>query len=186
MLALSMSGATHAANAKAATVGAVGSLGAIRLTVPGTLAFRAVAVRVVAEACRLAHSADQPEASQAAPARDARDARMDLAHPFDAQVVSAFAEIYNNIAIHSYQRQGGGNIELSIAISPGEVVVEIRETGATFDMNAVPEPALDELPEGGMGIHIARAMLDDITYEPGPPNLWRLTKRTAADSRQSA
>jgi hypothetical protein len=32
-------------------------------------------------------------------------------------------------------------------------------------------------PEGGMGIHIAKTMLDEISYEPGPPNLWRLMKR---------
>ncbi len=28
-----------------------------------------------------------------------------------------------------------------------------------------------------MGIHIAKTMLDEMTYEPGPPNLWRLCKR---------
>ena len=33
------------------------------------------------------------------------------------------------------------------------------------------------LPEGGMGIHIAKTMLDEVIYEPGPPNLWRLIKR---------
>ena len=32
-----------------------------------------------------------------------------------------------------------------------------------------------------MGIHIAKTnMLDEIDYEPGPPNLWRLRKHLAA------
>ena len=35
-----------------------------------------------------------------------------------------------------------------------------------------------------MGIHIAKTMLDEVTYEPGPPNLWRLCKRLAADGSQ--
>jgi len=38
----------------------------------------------------------------------------------------------------------------------------------------------ESLPEGGMGIHIAKTMLDEMTYEPGPPNLWRLCKRLHA------
>ena len=41
----------------------------------------------------------------------------------------------------------------------------------------------DTLPEGGMGIHIAKTMLDEVTYEPGPPNLWRLCKRLPGGAR---
>ena len=59
---------------------------------------------------------------------------------------------------------------------------EIRDSGNAFDLSTVPEPDLDSLPEGGMGLHIARAMLDEVAYEPGPPNLWRLVKRHAASS----
>ena len=59
-------------------------------------------------------------------------------------------------------------------------MIELTDHGAPFDINEVaPVPAeLDEatLPEGGMGIHIAKTMLDEMTYEPGPPNLWRLRK----------
>ena len=151
----------------------------IRLTVPGTLAYRAVAVRVVAEACRLvsAPSADGVPVDA--------NAAYDLRHPFDAEFVSAFAEIFNNIAIHAYQRRGGGDIELTIWIdeSRGQLTVEIRDQGRAFDIEAVARPDLDSLPEGGMGIHIARALLDQVDYEPGPPNLWRLTKALRSHDR---
>ena len=147
----------------------------IRLTVPGTLRFRAVAVRAVAEAARLVSGSTPRDPKDAPMAHDVRD-------PFDTAVVSAFAEIFNNVAIHAYQRNGGGSIEIAITPSDRELVIEVKDTGRPFDIDGVaPLPAeLDDesLPEGGMGIHIAKTMLDEMTYEPGPPNLWRLCKRT--------
>ncbi|MBS1118348.1 MAG: putative anti-sigma regulatory factor, serine/threonine protein kinase [Deltaproteobacteria bacterium] len=154
----------------------------IRLTVPGTLRFRAIAVRVVAEAARLVSGSAQ---------RDPDDPfSNDVRHPFDTAIVSAFMEIFNNIAIHAYQRRGHGTIE--IAITPGErdLVIEVRDQGTPFEIDEVaPLPSeLDEdsLPEGGMGIHIAKTMLDEMTYEPGPPNRWRLCKRLVANQAAGA
>ena len=37
-----------------------------------------------------------------------------------------------------------------------------------------------------MGIHIAKTMLDEVHYQPGPPNLWRLCKRLSPGVRQRA
>ena len=145
----------------------------IRLTVPGTLRYRAIAVRVVGEACRLVSSSVQ---------RDPDDSLVhDVRDPFDTAVISAFMEIFNNIAIHAYKRKGGGVIELTLTPTERELTIEVRDHGHPFDIeNVAPLPSeLDEdsLPEGGMGIHIAKTMLDEMTYEPGPPNLWRLCKR---------
>ena len=145
----------------------------IRLTVPGTLRYRALAVRVVAEAARLVSGSDR---------RDPMDMLSnDVRDPFDTAVVSAFSEIFNNVAIHAYQRNEGGIIELAITPGDGEILIELKDHGKTFDIDGVePIPEhLDEasLPEGGMGIHIAKTMLDEVVYEPGPPNLWRLIKR---------
>lgn len=148
----------------------------IRLTVPGTLRYRAIAVRVVAEAARMVSASAQ---------RDPTDLLdNDVRDPFDLAVVSAFAEIFNNVAIHAYQRKGGGTIEIAITPGDRELVIEVKDTGRAFDIDEVPPlpTDLDEasLPEGGMGIHIAKTMLDEMTYEPGPPNLWRLCKRLPA------
>ena len=156
----------------------------IRLTVPGTLTYRNLAVRVVSEACRLVSA---PPAEGAAPGPT--DASYDLRHPFDAEFVSAFAEIFNNIVIHAYQRRDGGQIDITIFVEPGpdaELAVEISDGGAPFDLSTVARPDLDSLPEGGMGIHIARALLDEVAYEPGPPNLWRLVKKLNASPRSAA
>jgi len=126
-----------------------------------------LAVRLVAEACRLARG-DEP--------RDESAMSFDMHDPFDAELVSAFAEIYNNIVLHAYERRAG-DIEISIGVEEGCVTIEVRDTGTSFDPSTVPEPDLESLPEGGMGLHIARAMVDEVDYVPGPPNLWRLVKR---------
>jgi len=151
----------------------------IRLTVPGTLRFRSIAVRVVAEAARLVSCSAQ---------RDPDDPfSNDVRHPFDTAVVSAFMEIFNNVAIHAYKRKGGGTIEIAITPNERELVIEVRDTGSPFDIDEVaPLPTeldVDSLPEGGMGIHIAKTMLDEVTYEPGPPNMWRLCKRFPGGAR---
>ena len=151
----------------------------IRLTVPGTLRYRAIAVRVVAEAARLV--------SCSTPADPDDPLATDVRHPFDTAVVSAFAEIFNNVAIHAYQRRGGGSIEIAIIPGDRELVIELEDQGHPFDIDEVPalpsELDPDALPEGGMGIHIAKTMLDEMTYEPGPPNLWRLCKRLGLPGR---
>lgn len=154
----------------------------IRLTVPGTLRYRGIAVRVVAEAARLVSCSAQRDPDDPL-ANDVRD-------PFDTAVVSAFMEIFNNVAIHAYRRKGGGVIEIAMTPSDEDLVIEIKDTGTPFDIDAVapvPDELTDEtLPEGGMGIHIAKTMLDEVTYEPGPPNKWRLCKRLDAPRAASA
>lgn len=151
---------------------------AIRLTAPCSLRHRALAVRLVAEACRLARTQAEAAGDDLAPGYDVRD-------PFDVAVVSAFAEIYNNVALHAVEGLVEPRVELRIAITADELTIELVDDGRAFDPGAVEEPDLDALPEGGMGLHIARAMLDTVDYEPGPPNLWRLQKRLP-DARTSA
>lgn len=157
----------------------------IRLTVPGTLRYRDLAVRMVAESARLVSCSSHRDPNNPLD-NDVRD-------PFDTAIVSAFAEIYNNVAIHAYKRKGGGMIDIAITPTDRELIIELKDTGSPFDIdNVAPLPTanlddVDSLPEGGMGIHIAKTMLDEVTYEPGPPNLWRLCKRLpggdSADTR---
>lgn len=157
----------------------------ISLSVPGTLRYRAIAVRTVAEAARLVSGSGLRDPKSPSGASGPFDVLThDIRHPFDTAVVSAFMEIFNNIAIHAYQRKGGGTIVIEITPSKDALVIEVKDDGRPFDIDDIaPLPdELDEesLPEGGMGIHIAKTMLDEMTYAPGPPNLWRLCKRLPA------
>jgi len=146
----------------------------IKLTVPGELAYRDVVIRTTAAACRLVR-AGATQSSTLAP--------LDLSDDFDAELVSAVSEIFNNIVIHGQDETGtrgaGSVIEFELRLSDLELEVVITDTGPAFDIDSVPSPELESLPEGGMGIHIARSCVDALDYTPGPPNRWRLTKRAA-------
>ncbi len=101
---------------------------------------------------------------------------LDLTSPFAAEFVSAFSEIFNNIVLHSYGGGSDDEIVIELSRSDDRLVAQITDHGAPFDPSVTPPPDLDNLPEGGMGIFIARAFLDAANYQPGPPNLWTLEK----------
>ena len=133
----------------------------IRLRVPGSLRYRDLAVRVVAAACKLVGKEDDDPAQRA--------------HQFDAAVVSAFGEAFNNVAMHSYQARTG-DLDVEIEVEPDRITIRLIDFGVTFDPMKIPEPDLDSLPESGMGIYIMRSFMDDVQYQSGSPNVLSMTK----------
>jgi anti-sigma regulatory factor (Ser/Thr protein kinase) len=147
----------------------------IKLKVPGLLQFRDVAMRVIMEACKLVGKSAAVTAGKGMQGPELPlSASYDFDDQFAVEFASAFSEIYNNIPIHAYEGKDKGYIEFSIHIGADYLMVEVVDTGKSFDIDTVPLP--DEMPMSGMGIHIARTMLDDLEYVAGPPNRWRLVK----------
>lgn len=145
----------------------------ISLTVPGALQYRDVAVRVVGAACKLF---SRGTSDSAPPGLSAGN---DLADEMVSQVVSAFSEAFNNLALHGYKGVTPGNIEIRVdsVNEPGGhvIVVEIKDTGHVFDPAdhmVLPE----EEPERGMGLFIIRSFMDEVGYVAGPPNVLTLKK----------
>src|SRR5690349_23800847 len=143
----------------------------IRLTVPAALEFRELALRIVAEACRLVRGHSGAPVPLASGSQN-----FDLSDRFSAEMVSAVSEIFNNIAIHSYGGEATGEVLIEMELAGSQLAVQISDHGMAFDPKDVPSPELEQLPEGGMGIHIAVACVDEIDYTPGPPNVWRMRK----------
>ena len=139
----------------------------IRLRVPGSLRYRDLAIRVVAAACKLV-GREAPEGDEELP-----EGRADP--HFDAAVVSAFGEAFNNVAIHSY-RGRKGDLDVEIDVERDRITIRLIDFGLTFDPMKVPEPDLDSLPESGMGIYIMRSFMDDVRYQSGSPNVLSMTK----------
>ena len=150
----------------------------IRLRVPGSLRYRDLAIRVVAAACKLVGRDDPPDEDGDEDRGEARDP------DFDAAVVSAFGEAFNNVAIHSY-RGSKGDLEVEIEIEGDRITIRLIDFGLTFDPMKVPEPDLDSLPESGMGIYIMRSFMDDVRYQSGSPNVLSLTKAKATKARKA-
>jgi len=103
---------------------------------------------------------------------------------FEAQAVSAFGEAFNNVAIHGYRDLEPGNVDIEISWTQEQIVIQMSDSGRTFDPDATPPPALDELPEGGMGIFIMRSFMDEVENTAGPPNVLRLIKRRGSEDER--
>jgi serine/threonine-protein kinase RsbW len=135
------------------------------LVIPGRLEYRDCAVRAVHAAAKLT------------------GAGLD----FVTEVVSAFGEAFNNVALHAYDSGAEGELEIRIDIADAAITVRLLDWGRSFDVTAVPPPDLDALPESGLGLYILRACMDEVRYLPGQPesagtpNVLSMTKRLPSD-----
>jgi serine/threonine-protein kinase RsbW len=148
----------------------------IFLRVPAVLHYRDLVLRAVAVACKVAAQwgPDSHANQEVAPLGDeARSSDTTFLH----ELSSAVGEAFNNIAIHGYAGEHRGEVTIEIHVDARAVTVELRDDGASFDIDAVPTPQLAELPESGMGLFIVRSFVDELRYLPGRPNVLRLEKR---------
>lgn len=141
----------------------------IRLKVPSRLEYRDVVLRVVAGACRLVRP------------RRATDSRPED-QDFDDQVVTAFGEAFTNAVVHG-QPGAQADVEIEIETHVDHLTIRLMDQGKPFDLAAVPTPEMDRLPESGLGVHIMKSWMDEVTYRrgdqggPGAPNVLSMTKR---------
>ena len=145
----------------------------VRLSVPGTLHYRDVVLRVVTSCCRLVRSL---ALGKQEPSREPNE--------FDDKVVSAVGEAFNNVAIHAYRDVSPGSVELEIELDAQGITLHLADTGRTFEPALEAKRERDSLPESHMGLFIMRSCMDKVTYRPasaGAPNLLTLTKRFTAD-----
>ncbi len=96
----------------------------------------------------------------------------------------AVHEIATNIVDHAYPENREGQIEVSLSLSgssqrtPERLTVELSDSGMPFDAAAVAPVDLECAQEGGYGLFLAQALMDEVHYERrAGRNLWRLTKR---------
>jgi hypothetical protein len=61
-----------------------------------------------------------------------------------------------------------------------EMTLTLIDTGQAVDFNGVNPPDLDSMPERGMGVYMIHALVDEVVYRGGAPNVLSLTKRTAS------
>jgi serine/threonine-protein kinase RsbW len=141
----------------------------IRLSVPGTLRYRDVVLRVVASACKLM--------------RSLAGTKQELSRDdeFDDKVVSAVGEAFNNVAIHAYRGLSPGAVDLAFELRTDGITIHMSDTGKGFEPKAEKLPDLTTLPESNMGLYIVRSFMDEVTYRrsdgQGSPNVLTLSKR---------
>jgi serine/threonine-protein kinase RsbW len=124
-------------------------------------------MRVIAAACKLCD-----------PGNGERPAR-----EFEHQVVSAFGEAFNNVALHGFVGVGEGEIEIEIDVGGDAMTIRMKDYGVGFDPSSVPKPDLGTLPESGLGLFIIKSFMDEVHYQTGAPNVLTMTKRVGHSER---
>lgn len=146
--------------------------GVIRLQIPCSLEYRDLAMRLVSGACEIIHTRE----------RDAAAGKWLRDPEFDDKVISGFGEAFTNVVVHS-GRTDGADIEIEIEPHPDHLTIRLMDHGKPFALSAVPAPDLDSLPESGLGVYIMKSWMDDVSYEPGSPNVLSMTKNVGGFSR---
>ena len=97
---------------------------------------------------------------------------------FRDEMITAVGEAFNNIVIHGYGGRSDGVVEVEAELSPEQITIRLMDTGIAVDFSNVARPDLDSMPEGGMGVFMIHALVDNVEYHGGPINVLSLTKRT--------
>lgn len=87
-------------------------------------------------------------------------------------------EVCTNIIEHAYAGIAGRiTIVMTLTFQPRRLIIHLYDQGRSFDLANTTTPDLDEAHEGGYGLVIVRAIMDDLAYEShSNGNCWRLAK----------
>ena len=85
-----------------------------------------------------------------------------------ADMIIALNEALVNVVRHGYQQQPG-RVEMTLLREADTLLIELLDEAPLFDPTAVPTPditvPLAQRPLGGMGIHMMREFIDELTYQ---------------------
>lgn len=96
----------------------------------------------------------------------------------------ALDEVLTNVVDYAFPDGGGAPIEVRVGLADQQVQVEVIDRGVSFDplSQAAPdtELALEERDIGGLGIHLVRELMDEVSWRrENDCNLLHLRKRLA-------
>ena len=80
-----------------------------------------------------------------------------------------FDEILNNAISYGFERPDMGRIDVSAELGNERIYVTISDDGKPYDPLSRPEPNttldLEVRDIGGLGVHLIRNVMDDVSYE---------------------
>ncbi|MGD2187878.1 MAG: ATP-binding protein [Desulfobacterales bacterium] len=81
----------------------------------------------------------------------------------------ALDELFTNIISYGFNDKNEHTIQITISVQNDELVVHIEDDGIPFNPTKVESPDLectiDECRIGGLGIHLAKNLMDDVCYQ---------------------
>lgn len=84
-----------------------------------------------------------------------------------------------NIVDHAYSGDPSNRILISLALmaEPNRFVIDLFDSGRSFDLASTPLPNLDQPQVHGYGLFIIQSLMDEVVYQPQPGNNhWFLVK----------
>lgn len=96
-------------------------------------------------------------------------------------------ELLANIISYGLATDGGGEAAIEVVLGAESLTVTLSDNAAAFDpfARAAPDTTLsvEERPIGGLGIHLVRHMVDEVSYQrSGDRNVTVLVKRLVANT----
>lgn len=75
-------------------------------------------------------------------------------------------EAVNNAIFHGNKLDSSKQVQVDVAVTEYRVVVRVRDSGAGFDHNAIPDPRLPEnlTREGGRGVFLIKQLANEFTF----------------------
>jgi serine/threonine-protein kinase RsbW len=97
---------------------------------------------------------------------------------FRDEMITAFGEAFNNIVMHGYSGRDDGVLDVEAHLAADSITLDLIDNGRAIDFARVNPPDLDSMPEGGMGMFMIHALVDEVVYRDGEVNVLSLTKRS--------
>jgi anti-sigma regulatory factor (Ser/Thr protein kinase) len=81
----------------------------------------------------------------------------------------ALREALANAIIHGNHEDRGKHVHVTCRCEPDEVSIAVKDEGKGFEVNNVPDPTTPENIGSvhGRGIHVMKALMDEIRFEEG-------------------
>ncbi len=94
-------------------------------------------------------------------------------------VVLAVNEAYANVIQHCYRGDTNQRVDLAVQIAPQVLTIELRDYGDQIDVACIEPRDLDDVRPGGLGTHLMRTIMDEVTYDvsSGTGTVLRMSKR---------
>jgi sigma-B regulation protein RsbU (phosphoserine phosphatase) len=85
------------------------------------------------------------------------------------QVNLALEEAVTNVMLYAYPQDTEGKVSLDVVLDNHRLRFTLADRGRFFDPTAAPEAdtsaSLEDRPIGGLGIHLVRTIMDDVSYK---------------------
>ena len=100
-----------------------------------------------------------------------------------AKLELAVDEACANVIEHAHHGDATKDVTIRAVFDDATLQIEVVDTGAGFDPSHLPAADLDTLiaqrKSGGLGFHVMRTLMDEVSYEilPGHANRLRMIKR---------